>query len=66
MLKQVESTFFGAVTVSALALAAVIAVQEFAIEPAADSVAAAPVVRLQTAVITGQRPPARPQLALAR
>jgi hypothetical protein len=66
MLKQVESTFFGAVTVGALALAVVIAVQELAVEPAAEAFAAAPVVRLQTAVITGQRSPARPQFAVAR
>jgi hypothetical protein len=65
MLKQAESTFFCAATVGALALAAVIALQEFAVEPVAESVATAPVVRLQTAEVVGQRPATSAQLALA-
>jgi hypothetical protein len=66
MLKYAESTFFGAATIGALALAAVIAVQEVALEPAAESFAAAPVVRLQTAEVVGERSAARAQLVLAR
>jgi hypothetical protein len=66
MLQYAESTFFGAATIGALSLAAVIAVQEVALEPAAESFAAAPVVRLQTAEIVGQRPAPRAQLALVR
>lgn len=65
MLKQAESTFFCAATVGALALAAVIALQEFAVEPAAESVAIAPVAKLQAAEIAGRRAEANAQLALA-
>jgi hypothetical protein len=66
MVKQAETTFFCAATISALALAAVIAVQEFAVEPAADTFAAAPILRLETAEIVGLRTAAREQLALAQ
>jgi hypothetical protein len=66
MLKQAETTFFCAATISALALAAVIAVQEFAVEPAAETIAAAPIVKLETAEVVGRRITAREQLALAR
>jgi hypothetical protein len=66
MVKQAETTFFCAATLSALALAAVIAVQEFAVEPAADTFAAAPIVKLETAEIAGPPAAAREQLALAR
>ena len=66
MLKQAETTFFCAATISALALAAVIAVQEFAVEPAAETIAAAPIVKLETAEVVGRRITAREQLAFAR
>lgn len=66
MMKQAETTFFCAATVSALALAAVIAIQEFALEPTADTIAAAPIVRLETAQVIGNRTETRAQLALAR
>jgi hypothetical protein len=62
--KQAETTFFCAATISALALAAVIAVQEFALEPAPETMAAAPNVKLQT--VEGGRSATHEQLALAR
>ena len=65
-MKQAETMFFCAATISALALAAVIAVQEFAVEPAAETIAAAPIVKLETAEVVGRRITAREQLALAR
>lgn len=63
--KQAETTFFCAATISALALAAVIAVQEFALEPAPETTAAAPSVKLETAEV-GRRSTTHEQLALAR
>jgi hypothetical protein len=65
MVKQAETTFFCAATISALALAAVIAVQEFAVEPAADALAAAPTLKMETAEIVGLPTAVREQLALA-
>jgi hypothetical protein len=56
MMKHAETTFFSAATIGALALAAVIAVQEIALEPTiVEAVAASPVVRLETAEIVGDR-----------
>lgn len=66
MTRQAETTFFCAATIGALTLAAVIAVQEFALEPVAESVATAPIVRLETAEVVGARSATREQLALAR
>lgn len=63
--KQAETTFFCAATLSALALAAVIAVQEFALEPAPGTIAAAPIIKLETAEV-GRRSATHEQLALAR
>ena len=66
MTRQAETTFFCAATIGALALAAVIALQEFALEPVAESIAAAPIVILERAEVVGARSAAREQLALAR
>jgi hypothetical protein len=66
MVKQAETAFFCTATISAFALSAVIAVQEFAIEPAAETIAAAPIVKLETAEIVGRQTAAREQLARAR
>jgi len=66
MVKQAETAFFCTATISAFALSAVIAVQEFAIEPTAETSAAAPIVTLETAEIVGRRTAAREQLARAR
>jgi hypothetical protein len=51
--KQAETTFFCAATLSALALAAVIAVQEFALEPAPETLTRAPIVKLETQTEVG-------------
>lgn len=55
MIKKFETTLFFATTVSALALAAVVGVQEFSAGPAVQQAVAMPLIKLETVEIVGQR-----------
>lgn len=68
MIKQFETTLFFAATVSALALAAVIGVQEFSASPSVAQAVAMPTFQLETVEIVGQRAKhlAPEQVALVR
>ena len=69
MIKPFETTLFFAATVSALALAAVIGIQEFSASPAVAQAVTMPTFQLETVEIVGQRAPkqlAPEQVALVR
>ena len=55
MIKPFETTLFFAATVSALALAAVIGVQEFSASPSVAQAVTMPTLKLETVQIVGQR-----------
>ncbi|MEP6609761.1 MAG: hypothetical protein ABJA83_13945 [Burkholderiaceae bacterium] len=55
MIKQFETTLFFATTVGALALAAVLGVQEFSAGPSVQQAVAMPMVQLEAVQIIGHR-----------
>ena len=55
MVSRLETTLFFAATVSALALAAVVGIQEFSVGPTVQQAVAAPVVKLEAVEIVGER-----------
>lgn len=72
MIKKFETTLFFAATVSALALAAVVGVQEMAVGPVVQQAVETPTIQMERIVIVGERvaPTARrtapEQVALVR
>lgn len=56
MIKKLETTLFFATTVAALALTAVVGIQEFSAAPAVQQAVAMPIIRLEPVVIVGTRP----------
>jgi hypothetical protein len=72
MIKKFESTLFFAATVSALALAAVVGIQEMSAGPAVQEAVTMPTIQMERIVIVGERaaPTARrtapEQVALVR
>ena len=72
MITKFESTLFFAATVSALALAAVVGVQEMAVGPAVQQAVAMPTIQMERIVVVGERVartarhPAPEQVALVR
>ena len=69
MIKQLETTLFFAATVSALALASVIGVQELSASPDVQQAVTMPTFKLEAVEIVGQRTPrhlAPEQVALVR
>ena len=72
MIKKFETTLFFAATVSALALAAVVGIQELSAGPAGQQAVTMPMVEMERIVIVGERvaPAARrtapEQVALVR
>ena len=65
MIKQFETALFFAATVSALALAAVVGMQEFSAGPAVQQAVAMPTIQMEKIEIVGQRR-APEQVALVR
>ncbi len=61
MTKYLETTLFFGTTVSALALAAVIGLQEFSASPAVQEAIAAPIIQLEAVEIVAERLPATAQ-----
>ena len=55
MVSRLETTLFFAATVSALALAAVVGIQEFSVGPTVQQAVAAPVVKLEAVQIVAER-----------
>lgn len=55
MIKQFETTLFFAATVAALALAAVLGVQEFSASQTVQQAVAMPLIQLETVEIIGDR-----------
>ena len=55
MVTRLETALFFAATVSALALAAVVGIQEFSVGPTVQRAVAAPVVKLEAVQIVGER-----------
>lgn len=55
MIKHFETTLFFASTVAALALAAVLGVQEFSAAPAVQQAVAMPMIQLETIEVVGDR-----------
>jgi uncharacterized membrane protein YfbV (UPF0208 family) len=55
MIKKFESTLFFAATVSALALAAVVGVQEMAVGPAVQQAVTMPTIQMEGIVVVGER-----------
>ena len=55
MIKRLETALFFAVTVSALALAAVVGIQEFSAGPTVQQAVAMPLIKLETVEIVGER-----------
>ena len=72
MIKKFETTLFFAATVSALALAAVVGIQEMSAGPAVQEAVTMPTIQMERIVIVGERvaPTARrtapEQVALVR
>ena len=72
MIKKFETTLFFAATVSALALAAVVGIQEMSAGPAVQDAVTMPTIQMERIVIVGERvvPTARrtapEQVALVR
>ncbi len=72
MIKKFETTLFFATTVGALALAAVVGLQEFSAGPTVQQAVAMPIIQLEKVEIVGERiaPTARhrapEQVALVR
>ncbi len=58
MITKFETTLFFGMTVSALALAAVIGLQEFAAGPSVQQAIAAPIIKLEAVEIVAERLPA--------
>jgi hypothetical protein len=65
MIKQFETALFFAATVSALALAAVVGMQEFSAGPAVQQAVATPTIQMEKVEIVGKRR-APEQVALVR
>ncbi|MGH6611620.1 MAG: hypothetical protein ACRECQ_15345 [Burkholderiaceae bacterium] len=59
MITKIETTFFFATTVGALALAATIGLQELSAGPAVQQAITAPIIRLEPVQIVAERPAAR-------
>jgi hypothetical protein len=57
MIKRLETALFFAATVSALALAAVVGIQEFSAGPTVQQAVAMPLIKLETVEIVGERVP---------
>ena len=55
MIKSFETTLFFAATVSALALAAVVGIQEFSAGPAVQQAVAMPMIQMERIEIVGER-----------
>lgn len=72
MIKKFETTLFFATTVAALALTAVVGIQEFSAAPAVQHAVSMPLIKLAPVEIVGVRPaptartPAPEQVALVR
>lgn len=56
MIKKFETTLFFATTVAALALTAVVGIQEFSAGPAVQQAVAMPIIKLEPVEIVGERP----------
>lgn len=55
MIKHFETTLFFATTVAALALAAVLGVQEFSVAHAVQQAVTTPIIQLETIEVVGNR-----------
>lgn len=56
MIKKFETTLFFATTVAALALTAVVGIQEFSAAPAVQQAVSMPLIKLEPVEIVGVRP----------